>query len=213
VESLWFTLGAGLFGYLLGSVPSGYIIGQREGVDIRQYGSKNIGATNVLRTLGPKTAAVVFVMDVAKGAIPVLAALLLGGSVWAQLAAATGALAGHTWPFTLRFKGGRAVATSFGVTAVLAPWAALCALVLFALIVGTTRYVSLGSILASVIAVALFPVFHVSLPVSVFGVLVAALIVIRHRPNIERLLAGKEAKIGQRVAIPGRESEQQRKAK
>jgi glycerol-3-phosphate acyltransferase PlsY len=210
LDSLWIIL-AGLLGYLLGSIPSGYIMGQREGVDIRQYGSKNIGATNVLRTLGPRLAAVVFVMDVAKGAIPVLAVLLLGGGVYAQIAAAAGALAGHTWPFALHFKGGRAVATSFGVVAVLAPWAALCAMAVFALIVGTTRYVSLGSILASVIAVALFPVFHVSLPVIVFGILVAALIVIRHRPNIERLLAGKEAKIGQRVAIPGR-NEDQRKA-
>lgn len=103
------------------------------------------------------------------------------------------------------------MATSFGVFLVLAPWAALCGLAVFALVVGTTRYVSLGSILAAVIAAALFPVFHVPASVAVFGILVAALIVIRHRPNIERLLAGKEAKIGQRVSIPGR-SQDQRKA-
>ena len=202
MNSIWFTLVAGVVGYLFGSIPSGYIMGQRQGIDIRQYGSKNIGATNVLRTLGPAQAAVVFAMDVLKGVIPVAAALLLGGNLWVQIAAGVGALAGHTWPITLRFKGGRAVATSFGVFAVLSPWAALCALAIFVLVVGATRYVSLGSMTASAGAAVFLFVFQAPVPIIVFGVAVAVLIIYRHRPNIQRLRAGTEAKIGQRVAVP-----------
>lgn len=205
-------LAAALFGYVMGSIPTGYLVGQRQGIDIRQYGSKNIGATNVLRTLGPVLAAVVFAADTLKGVLPVAAAIYLGGDQVTQLVAGAGALAGHTWPFTLRFKGGRAVATSFGVVMMLSPWAALCGLAIFTLVVGVTRYVSLGSMLGAVLTAALMPLFKAPLLFTLFAFAVAALIVYRHKPNIERLLAGTESKIGQRVVVPGR-TDEERKAR
>lgn len=202
MNNWWLVAMAAVFAYLCGSIPFGYLAGRQKGIDIREYGSKNIGATNVLRTLGPAHAALVFVADVLKGALPVYAVLLLGGGSWVQLAAGAGALAGHTWPVTLGFKGGRAVATSFGVFVVLSPFAALAGLVVFAITVAVTRYVSLGSILGSLIAVAAMPLFGLPMEVTIFGFAVAALIIYRHRPNMVRIKAGTESKIGQRVQVP-----------
>lgn len=190
-------------GYLLGSVPFGYLAGRRRGVDIRQYGSKNIGATNVLRTLGALPAVLVFLADVGKGAVPAAVALWLGGDTWVQLAAGTGSLLGHTYPLFLRFKGGRAVATSLGVMTVLQPWVGLCALAAFVLVVGLTRYVSLGSMVGSLVAAVALPLLGASWPATTFGVAVSVLIIYRHRPNIERLRQGTESKLGERVAVPG----------
>ncbi len=207
----WMLLGAA-GGYLVGSIPFGYLIGRSRGIDIRKIGSGNIGATNVLRTLGPRYAGIVFALDVLKGAVPVIAVTLLDAGLWAQIATAIGALAGHTWPWLLGFRGGRAVATSLGVFLVLYPPAALGALVVFVGVVAVTRYVSLGSIAGSLSAVILLPALRAPLPVSIFGAVVALLIVYRHIPNIRRLLAGTESRLGERVAIPPSHTDVKRKA-
>src|SRR5260370_6695857 len=189
--------------YLLGSIPVGYLlvrIFRRQ--DIRTVGSGNIGATNVLRSGGKELGAATFVLDVVKGA----AAVLLGAWLAAPLLpgvsprnvealAALCAVIGHMFPIWLGFKGGKGVATGFGVFLVAAPLAALASITLFGLVFALTRYVSLSSILGA----ASFPVFAwltVSGPRPAFFIavqfIVAFLIIVKHHPNIRRLLAGTE---------------------
>ena len=193
--------------YLLGSIPVGYLlvrIFKRQ--DIRAVGSGNIGATNVLRTGGKGLGAATFILDTFKGALAVLLAAFIAAPILpgvpqrnVEALAALFAVLGHMFPVWLRFRGGKGVATGFGVFLVAAPIGALAAIALFAIVLGLTRYVSLASILGA----ASFPVFAwftVRGPKPAFfiavQITVALLIIIKHHPNIRRLLAGSEHRFG-----------------
>ena len=191
--------------YLIGSIPSGLVIGKLKGIDVREYGSGNIGTTNVLRTLGARYGALVLIADVFKGVIAVLLARYIIGSPMSEMAAGFAAVAGHDWSLFLKFKGGRGVATSLGGILPLAMWAPLAAVagvVIFVSIIALTRYVSLGSIAGSLSAVVAMAVFmgldHVPWEYLVYIVVVVALIIYQHRDNIRRLVSGTESKLGQK---------------
>ncbi len=182
--------------YLLGSVPTGLWLGLRlRGIDIREHGSKNIGATNTLRVLGKKLGALALAGDVLKGLVPVL---LFGRmAAWEHLPLACGlaAILGHTFSVFLGFKGGKGVATSTGAFLGLAPIPLLIGAAAFAAIVGATRMVSAGSITAAVVVCVAALLTPLSLPVRVVAVVVAVLVVLKHRSNIRRILKGEESRI------------------
>jgi len=191
--------------YLIGSIPSGLIMGKLRRVDIREYGSGNIGTTNVLRTLGARYGALVLIADVFKGVIAVLLARYIIGTPMGEMGAGFAAVAGHDWSLFLKFKGGRGVATSLGGILPLAMWAPLAAVagvVIFVAIIALTRYVSLGSIAGSLSAVVAMAVFmgldRVPWEYLVYIVVVVALIIYQHRDNIRRLVSGTESKLGQK---------------
>jgi len=198
-----------VLGYLIGAIPVGVIIGRlRRGIDVREHGSGSMGMTNVLRTVGRGAGAFVFLADVAKGAIAVaLAWLIIGSSsdmfFWGQVAGGVAAVIGHSWPVYIGFRGGRGVSTGFGAILVLSWPVALIPLAIFILVVAISRYVSLGSILGAftmLLAMIPFIVYDIEpLAYIVFVAVVALLVIFRHRGNIQRLLAGTESKIGQRV--------------
>jgi glycerol-3-phosphate acyltransferase PlsY len=188
-----------LLGYLAGSVPFAYLLARRAGIDVRRAGSGNVGAANVLRTTGTGRGVVVMALDVLKGAAAVLVAY--ASNVTAPLAVASGAAAivGHIYPVWLRFHGGKGVAVAAGVFAVLAPLATAVAAAVFLLTVWITRYVSLGSIAATL---ALPPAAWLSgapgaVTAGAFGS--AGLILFRHRANLRRLLSGTERRMGVRA--------------
>jgi acyl phosphate:glycerol-3-phosphate acyltransferase len=188
-----------LFGYFAGSVPFAFLLARRAGIDVRLAGSGNVGAANVLRTTGAWRAVAVMSLDVAKGAGAVAVVYFAAGG--ASLAALTGAAAvvGHIYPVWLRFHGGKGVAVAAGVFSVLTPVATGIAASLFLLTVWATRYVSLGSIAATV---ALPPVaWWAGAPRGVVGTAagIAALIVFRHRANLRRLGLGTERRMGTRA--------------
>lgn len=185
-----------VFGYLIGSIPNGLIIGKKlYNVDLRQFGSKNIGATNAFRTLGLWPALWVFLTDGAKGVIAVYVASILIGTPTALLVGGTAAIIGHNWSVFLNFTGGRGVATGLGVIAVLVPKVTVLIFLVWAIIVYTTRYVSLASIVAAVLVPILIWFMGNQLEFLYFGIIAALFVVIRHKPNIERLLKGQELKI------------------
>lgn len=182
--------------YLIGSIPSGLIIGKLfYGIDIREHGSKNLGGTNTFRTLGKKAGFAVTIMDVLKGTLATLLPLLLGTETH-QLLPGVFAVIGHMYPVFAGFKGGKAVATSGGI--VLAYAYPLFLIVFVAFFVGLylTKYVSLSSIIASVIGWTYTVIFHFDDPylVAVMTVL-ASFIIYRHRANIERIRTKTEPKI------------------
>ena len=188
-----------LLGYLTGSVPFAFLLARRVGIDVRVAGSGNVGAANVLRTTGTWRAVIVMALDVAKGALAVvLASLASPGATFHALAAAA-AVVGHVYPVWLRFHGGKGVAVAAGVFAVLTPVATAVAAVLFLVIVWATRYVSLGSIAATL---ALPPAAWLTgepRAVVVAAAGTGALILFRHRGNIRRLRAGTERRVGARA--------------
>ena len=185
-----------LSSYLIGSIPNGLLIGKAmTGVDIREFGSKNIGATNAYRVLGPWPAFLVFLTDMFKGVAGVFLALQLAGSPISQLVGGIAAIAGHNWSVFLGFKGGRGVATGLGVIAVLVPKVTLAVFLVWLVIVLITRYVSLGSIVAAALVPPLMWYTDVQWEIFSFGVLAALFVIVRHRPNIQRLLKGEELKI------------------
>jgi len=192
-------------GYLLGSLPGGYIVGKGiKGIDVRKFGSGNIGATNVLRVVGKKAAAIVLLIDLGKGAAAVYLAGLFSAGLdpsFTKAIAGLACISGHNWSFFLKFRGGKGVATSAGVFLLLTPLPFIFALVTMSLVVGITRYVSLGS-MASAVALPFYIWILMGkeeLSYIVLGVVVAALIILRHRSNLKRLLAGQENKLGEKV--------------
>jgi glycerol-3-phosphate acyltransferase PlsY len=198
-------LGVIIGSYLIGSIPWGLVVGRLKGIDIREYGSGNIGSTNILRTLGTKFGAIVLIADVLKGVVAVLLARYIIETPTGEMAAGFAAIAGHDWSLFLKFRGGRGVATSLGALlpmAMPAPLAAVSGLVVFLLIVALTRYVSLGSLLGSVSAVVTMAVFmaldRVSWEYLVYIVVAVTLIIFQHRDNIKRLASGTEGKLGQK---------------
>jgi glycerol-3-phosphate acyltransferase PlsY len=197
----WAFLVAALIGYLLGSLPIGLIAGRLvRGVDIRNYGSGKTGFTNALRTIGLKAALPVLLGDVIKGVVPVLVARLLSDNAYAQMVAGLAAIIGHDWPVFAGFRGGRGVTTFFGVVLAMNPLVFLAMVPVGVSIVVVTRYMSVMSIASAVIAAAVLialAAWGVLPPAyAVYASLGAALIVVLHRENIGRLLAGKEPKIG-----------------
>jgi glycerol-3-phosphate acyltransferase PlsY len=199
--------------YLSGSLPWGLWVGRAvRGVDVRTLGSGNLGATNVYRSLGPALGILTLILDIAKGALPVwllphaaLAAAFPGGPEWCRLAVGFAAVAGHVWSFLAGFKGGKGVATTVGVLLALAPAAFGCFVLVFLLVVAVTRYISLGSTLgAAAFAVALGFVAPGGLrsPTFLLGLLLALLVVFRHRDNFRRLWRGEERRFSFRGGRP-----------
>ncbi|HXE58284.1 MAG TPA: glycerol-3-phosphate 1-O-acyltransferase PlsY [Gemmatimonadales bacterium] len=187
--------------YLLGAVPTSYLVGRlARGIDLREHGSKNLGATNVYRVLGWRFAIPVGLVDVAKGAVPVLVLAPLGSPAsWFALACGLTAVLGHVFSVFVRFRGGKGVATAAGVVLGLAPAALGVALVVWLAVVYCSGYVSLGSMTAA----AVFPLAVLVLypgrdEVLWIGVALALMIVWFHRANIQRLLAGTENRFGRR---------------
>ncbi|MEW6048311.1 MAG: glycerol-3-phosphate 1-O-acyltransferase PlsY [Bacillota bacterium] len=178
--------------YLLGSIPVGYLVSRRlGGLDIRRYGSGNVGATNVTRVLGSRLGALVLAGDVAKGALATWIGLRLVGLEGA-VAGGLLAVVGHAWPVFLRFSGGKSVATGLGALAVLSAPVAAAAVITWAVVVLATRYVSLASVVsASTAPVWLWLAFH-DWPVVGGGILMTLTVVFRHHSNVRRLLAGSE---------------------
>lgn len=191
--------------FLLGAIPWGYLAGRfSKGIDLRQIGSGGTGATNVLRTLGKKASAAVLVLDVAKGVLPVLVAKSLGLSPWWVAATAVAAVAGHCWSPFIGFKGGKGMATGAGVTIALLPQM-LVILPVFALVVWATRYVSLGSVvatlLAAVLAIVMAATGRIDWAYAAGTCAIGAIILFRHRGNIERLWQRTERRIGESVPV------------
>ena len=199
--------------YLLGSVPFGLIIAGAHGKDLRSIGSGNIGATNVSRALGKKWAYLCFCLDVLKGLVPMLVAAKFTSSppgiaeLFLWLAVGCAAILGHIFPLYVKFRGGKGIATSLGVALGLWPYYTICAAIAFVVwtaVVLLWRYVSLASIVASItfpvtliLAIALTPGWDfVSLwPLFITATAIPAMVIIRHRENIKRIIAGTESKV------------------
>lgn len=199
-----------LIGYLIGSVQFGIIIGRiTRGVDIRDYGSGATGATNVIRTSGARAGVATIILDIAKGIVPVYIGIALARAfgvdarddrAWAAAAGAFAAVCGHVWPVYAGFRGGKAVASGFGAALAMNPIAAAAMIPVAALVVASTRIMSVMSITMAPALAALFVVLA-ALGISpwayaAYAIGAAAIIVFRHRANIQRLLAGTEPRIG-----------------
>jgi acyl phosphate:glycerol-3-phosphate acyltransferase len=191
-----------VLGYLLGTIPTGYLVGRVRGVDVRRAGSGNIGATNVLRAVGPWAAVVVVIVDPLKGILAVALPSALGVDPWIVAATALATVLGNTYNVFLRFRGGKGVATSFGVFLVVDPLVTTLAVVVFAITLWTARYVSL----ASVSAVATAPLLVIARGADLVDLLlaftVASIVIVRHGDNITRLQAGIERRLGERGPPP-----------
>lgn len=190
-------LGAALVvaAYFLGSIPFGFLIARVRGIDIRERGSGNIGATNVTRSLGARLGLVVLACDMLKGVLPVVAARALELGPWAGAACGLAPVIGHCFPVWLRFRGGKGVATTFGVLVAADPPIALIALVTFAVIYALVRLASLGSLAAAAVVPTAMLVAGRPRALVALGVACAVLIVVKHRANIRRLLRGEELRL------------------
>jgi acyl phosphate:glycerol-3-phosphate acyltransferase len=216
--AIWLTLCGVivLIAYLLGSFPTGYIaVKQLKGIDIREVGSGSTGATNVLRTLGKGPGAFVLVLDSLKGVLAIALVYWLFTiqnyipptvdaqvwQPWVVILAGLAAILGHSKSIFLGFTGGKSVAISLGILLAMSWHIGLATAGVFAVVVAISRIVSLSSIVGA-IAVSIFMVIlHQPLPYILFGIAGGLYVILRHRPNIERLFAGTEPKIGQKTAI------------
>jgi len=190
-----------LLAYVVGATPFGFLAGKLNGIDIRDHGSGNIGATNVLRTLGKPVGITVLVLDILKGMAPVVVARLVSDSSPLLIATAVAAILGHNYTFWLRFKGGKGIATTAGAMAPVMPLALGVAVAVWLLLLLTTRYVSVSSIGAAIsIPSTLIAASLVSDRwdgyVLGFGIFVCVLAVWKHRSNIARLRRGEENRFG-----------------
>ena len=199
--------------YIIGSIQFGIIISRILGkIDVREYGSGKTGTTNILRTLGVLPAVLVIMLDILKGAFPVIVANSFFDIALMPALGAFFVIVGHCWPIFSSFKGGRGVASAFGGFIVFAPYAALIILLLGILIILFTKYVSLASIvtvfLSSVTIIAMVFLEFLSYEVLFFAMPTALLIEINHLDNMNRLIHGTEAKFGQRVDIKNKNDKQ-----
>lgn len=199
-----------LAAYLIGSVPSGYLVARARGVDIRAHGSGNIGATNVLRVLGKPAGIFVLAADALKGALAVLVSPALFGAsgilpgwvspeevrLYLPLVAGIGAILGHTYTFWLGFRGGKGVATSAGVLGALVPVAFVITLATWILVIAISRFVSLGSVVAAAILPLATALTGNHWPRVALTAVIGLLVIWRHRANLQRLRAGTEARLG-----------------
>ena len=186
-----------LAGYLLGSIPFALLTARRwSATDLRQVGSGNLGAANVMRTSGVKAGMLVALLDVLKGAASVVLAERLSSSAAAPAVAGFAAIVGHIYPVWLRFRGGKGVATACGVFSVLTPLAVPPALAVFVASVWITKYISLGSVLASIALPPLAYALGGQVPAVAAAFAASAIIVFRHRSNVGRMRAGTERRLG-----------------
>jgi glycerol-3-phosphate acyltransferase PlsY len=191
--TMWILLGA----YLVGSIPVAFVIARHfGGVDVRFAGSGNVGATNVLRTTRPSLGIAVALLDVAKGAGAVWLAGELGAGNGLRAAAGVAAVVGQLYPVWLRFRGGKGVAVTAGAFGMLAPVAACLAAALFVVVVWTTKYVSLGSMLAAIVLPALVGATRGQDAVTYAAAAASVLILFRHRTNVRRILNRTESRLG-----------------
>jgi glycerol-3-phosphate acyltransferase PlsY len=188
-----------ILAYLTGSVPFAFLLARRVGIDVRRSGSGNVGAANVLRTTGTWRGIAAMALDVAKGAAAVLLAGLTTGGAGTVAASGAAAVVGHIYPVWLRFHGGKGVAVAAGVFAVLTPAATGIAAALFLITVWLTRYVSLGSIAATLALPPAAWLAGAPTAVVVAAAGTGGLILFRHRANLRRLLAGTERRMGVRA--------------
>jgi glycerol-3-phosphate acyltransferase PlsY len=209
---MWFlTISIVAIAYLLGSFASGYLAGRLSGIDVRQHGSGNIGATNVLRVLGKGWGSAVFLIDALKGFIAVRLALMFVSreptagdyAEFFAILAAAACVAGHSFPIWLRFKGGKGVATSAGAILGVMPIAAISIFLVWLVVFLTTRYVSLASIVGAValpiiVAVLVQLKYTQGYVLLYFSIAMAALVVWRHRANISRLRSGTEPRFARK---------------
>ena len=190
--------------YILGSIPNALWIGKVfRGIDVREHGSKNTGSTNAARVLGAKLGILTLILDISKGAIPVALSLFMKADLLENMTGISSldpimvgifAIIGHSFSLFMKFKGGKAVATTVGVFTVLVPKALLLAAVVFFVIFAVTRYVSVSSITAA-ISLPIFMFFlYWDVPYTIFGGIIAILIIVKHKSNIQRLLNGTESK-------------------
>ena len=207
-------LATAMVAYLLGSIPTGFLVAKARGLDIRSVGSGNIGATNVFRYLGVPAGILVLLADAAKGwlAVAVAARLISGWSFhageagwreWPGLCAGFSAILGHNYTCWLDFKGGKGVATTAGVLGVLAPWSLLIISGVWLLVLALSRYVSLASMAAAVGLPLAARLTTRDLTLTTVAVLMALLAVYKHRANLKRLLRGTERRIGRQAPPPG----------
>jgi len=181
--------------YILGSIPNALWIGKVfKGIDVREHGSKNTGSTNAARVLGAKLGILTLILDISKGVIPTLIATMLLDSSISVILVGICAILGHSFSIFMKFKGGKAVATTVGVFIVLVPGAILLAAVIFFLVFGITRYVSLSSMIGAISLPIWIILFYKNIPLTIFGIIIAILIIVRHKSNIQRLLNGTESK-------------------
>ena len=207
IQGVFMILGA----YLLGSIPWGFIIGRMYGVDVRTVGSKNIGATNVTRTVGKIPGKICFILDFLKGCLPVLAVQVVAksgawqGFEWVVIAVMLATILGHIFPVFLQFKGGKGVSTAAGAIMALAPYPLLVAFAVWVVVFFVSRYVSLASITAAAVLPVVawaFKLAGIGSPAAranwtlIFLLVVAVLAIVRHHTNIRRLLNGTESRFG-----------------
>lgn len=187
--------------YLLGSIPFGYIVGKLfKKIDIRELGSGNIGATNVFRILGPSLASLVLIGDIGKGIFSIYLVRYLNiNNLLILTIAGLVVICGHDWSLFLGFKGGKGIATTFGVVFALNPTISILALIIWGVVLVTTRYVSLSSIFA-VISIFIFTIlFKQPYEYIIFSAIILVLGIFNHKDNIKRLRSGNERKIGEKI--------------
>ena len=202
-------------GYVLGSLPFGLIAGWVvKRADVREFGSGSIGVTNVLRAVGRPAAAFVLLLDMGKGVLAVVLARVLSDSHGVEAAAPLAVLVGHNWPVFIGFRGGRGTASGWGSLLILSPVSGLVASVVGVSAVAATRYVSLGSILATTAGLATLFVLsftgHAPIEYVWFGAIGGPLVIVRHKDNIRRLVRGSERKLGEAVEARQKEPEAKR---
>lgn len=187
-----------VIGYVLGCIQTSYIIGRIKGIDLRNYGSGNLGATNALRVMGKKLGLITFACDILKAvAAFMIAKYALSQGDLGGLYAGFGVVVGHNWPFYLKFRGGKGIAVTFGLMLCIEPWISLIVLIIAIAVIALTKYVSLGSILAMLSMALIAVVKYYSEPEMMILLLLISLIaIVKHRSNIKRLLAGTENKLG-----------------
>ncbi len=203
-------------GYLLGAIPFGYIAGKLfGGVDVRDHGSGSIGMTNVMRTVSPPVAILVLALDMGKAAGAVILARIIADVPMVETLTGIAVIAGHSWSVFIGFSGGKGTATGWGALFALSPIAGIVASVIGVGLVGLTRYVSLGSIVAATLGsltLAVIAVVNDTVPLeyALYGAVGAPIILFKHRDNIQRLIKGDERKLGQKVDTVPEPSETQR---
>ncbi len=186
-----------VIGYLLGCFSTGILISRKEGHDIRQEGSKNTGASNVLRVLGPRLGALTFLGDFLKATLAILIGQAIAGQNGGMLGALFAVL-GHNWPVFFGFKGGKGIACSTAILLIIFTWQGAIAVVLCLIVIAVTRYISLGS-MVMLTCFAILMLFTAPFwPAGVWAIALAALGIYRHRANIQRLLNGTENKLGKK---------------
>lgn len=185
-----------IIGYVIGNFASSYFVGKiTKNIDIREHGSGNAGATNTFRVLGVKAGFIVFISDVLKGVLATLIGLWLTKNQFGAALSGSMAIIGHNWPVFLNFKGGKGIASSFGLIITLFPNIGLILFVVAVVLILVTRYVSLGSISGAVLFPILLIFFKKPFPIILVGTVLALIAIYRHKDNIKRLLNGQENKI------------------